>query len=370
MKIGVPSEIKDREQRVGLTPGSVQELTRRGHQVMVQSQAGLGIGAYDATYEAAGATIGADAAAIFDAAEMIIKVKEPLAPERAMLRSDQILFTYLHLAPDAPQATELLESGVTAIAYETVTDNAGGLPLLAPMSKVAGRMAVQAAAHSLEAPRGGAGILIGGVPGVAAAKVVVIGGGVVGENSTEIAVGMGANVTVLDRSLDVLDHLAARFGPSISTEYSTSEALERLVLDADVVIGAVLVKGAKAPKLVTREMVTAMNPGAVLVDVAIDQGGAFETSHATTHSDPTYVVDDVVHYCVANMPGAVPRTSTYALNNSTLPYAIRLADQGLDAVRNDPHLQNGLNVIGGTITEPAVAEALDLPYVKPTVALG
>jgi len=366
MQIGVPSEIKDKEQRVGLTPGSVQELTRRGHEVEVQAGAGLGIGASDADYLAAGASIGDDAEAVFAKAEMIVKVKEPQAVERAMLRRDQTLFTYLHLAPDPDQANDLIASGVTAIAYETVTDGEAGLPLLAPMSKVAGRMAVQAAAHSLEAPQGGAGLLIGGVPGVASAKVVVIGGGVVGENSVEIAVGMGAQVTVLDRSIEVLDDLSARFGTAIETEYSTAAALERLVLDADVVIGAVLVKGAKAPKLVTAEMVRAMRKGSVLVDVAIDQGGAFETSHATTHTDPTYVVDGVVHYCVANMPGAVPKTSTYALNNSTLPFVLQLADKGaMAAMADNAHLRNGLNVIDGRVTEPAVAEALGVAWVDP-----
>jgi alanine dehydrogenase len=365
MQIGVPKEIKDAEQRVGLTPGSVRELVAHGHAVVVQTEAGIGIGASDDLYEAAGATIADDARQVFDQAEMIVKVKEPQPVERAMLRPDHLLFTYLHLAPDPAQTKDLIESGATCIAYETVTDDDGGLPLLAPMSKVAGRMAIQAAAHSLEAPQGGAGLLMGGVPGVAPAKVVVIGGGVVGENSVEMAIGLGADVTVLDRSLPVLDRLSARFSASLKPVYSTRAALEALVIDADVVVGAVLVKGARAPKLVSAEMVTAMRKGSVLVDVAIDQGGAFETSKATTHSEPTYIVDGVVHYCVANMPGAVPKTSTYALNNSTLPFVLALADKGAGrALQDDPHLRNGLNVSGGHVTELAVAESLDLPFVS------
>ncbi len=370
MHIGVPKEIKDRELRVGLTPNSVRELVGRGHEVTVQTDAGIGIGATDADYQAVGAAVVSDAAQVFQTAEMIVKVKEPQAIERAMLDKGHLLFTYLHLAPDPEQTRDLVTSGATCIAYETVTDSDGELPLLAPMSKVAGRMAVQAGAHSLEAPQGGSGRLLGGVPGVAPAKVVVIGGGVVGRNSIEMAVGLGADVTVLDRQTDVLDELSARFGPSLRTIYSTQSALEDLVIDADLVIGAVLIKGAKAPKLVTADMIKAMRPGSVVVDVAIDQGGCMETSRATTHSDPTYVVDDVVHYCVANMPGAVPQTSTYALNNVTLPYTIALADKGAKvALADDPHLLNGLNVANGAITEPAVAEALGADYVTPSEAI-
>ena len=366
MRIGVPKEIKNHEQRVGLTPTSVRELVAHGHEVLVETNAGIGIGADDAAYRSAGASIATSATAIFDSAEMIVKVKEPQAVERAMLHAGQTLFAYLHLAPDAAQTHDLINSGATCIAYETVTDHHGGLPLLAPMSKVAGRMSIQAAAHALEAPAGGAGLLLGGVPGVAPAKVAVIGGGVVGENAIEMAVGLGADVTVLDRSLAVLDRLSARFGASLRTIYSTRSALEEYVIDADVVIGAVLVKGARAPKLVTAEMVRRMRTGSVLVDVAIDQGGAFETSHATTHADPTYVVDGVVHYCVANMPGAVPKTSTYALNNSTLPFALVLADKGVrQALADDPHLRNGLNVAKGQVTEMAVAEAFGLPFADP-----
>jgi len=370
MKIGVPTEIKDAELRVGLTPTSVHELTARGHEVVVQSGAGGGIGADDEAYRRAGATIAAVADEVFAEAEMVVKVKEPQAIERAMLREGQLLFTYLHLAPDPDQAKDLMTSGATCIAYETVTDDDGDLPLLAPMSKVAGRMAIQAGAHSLEASQGGAGLLLGGVPGVASAKVVVIGGGVVGENAVEMAIGLGARVTVLDRQVEVLDALAARFGTALETVYSTSVALQELVVDADLVVGAVLVKGDRAPKLVTADMVKAMRPGSVLVDVAIDQGGAMETSRPTTHSDPTYVVDGVVHYCVANMPGAVPRTSTYALNNSTLPFVISLADKGAkQAMSDNQHLRNGLNVAGGAITEPAVASALGLDHVPADRAL-
>lgn len=370
MHVGVPKEVKDAELRVGLTPGSVHELTARGHQVSVETNAGIGIGATDADYEAQGATVVASAEEVFATAEMIVKVKEPQAAERAMLRENQILFTYLHLAPDPEQAKGLISSGATCIAYETVTDNNGELPLLAPMSKVAGRMAIQAGAHSLEAPQGGAGLLLGGVPGVQSGKVVVIGGGVVGENAIEMALGLGAQVAVLDRKIEVLDQLAARFGAALETVYSTSFALNELVLDADLVVGAVLVKGDRAPRLVTADMIKAMRPGSVVVDVAIDQGGCMETSRATTHSEPTYVVDDVVHYCVANMPGAVPRTSTYALNNSTLPFTLAIADKGVKrALTDDAHLLNGLNVAGGEITELAVASALGLNYVDPQRAI-
>lgn len=370
MRVGVPKEVKVDEDRVGLTPTSVRELVAHGHSVVVERAAGRGIGADDDDYRDAGATIEAEAASIFEQADLIVKVKEPQAAERQMLRPGQTLFTYLHLAPDPDQARDLVDSGAVCIAYETVTDDAGHLPLLAPMSAVAGRMAVQAGAHCLEAPAGGAGLLIGGVPGVPPAKVVIIGGGVVGENATEIAVGMGADVTVLDRAHPVLEHLASRFGAAVSTVYSTAAALESLVIGADLVIGAVLLKGARAPRLVTKEMVSVMRRGSVLVDVAIDQGGCMETSRPTTHRDPTYVVDDVVHYAVANMPGAVPQTSTYALNNATLRFVMALADKGIRrALEDDPHLRNGLNVSRGVITEPAVAEALSLPYVDPADAL-
>ena len=370
MHVGVPKEVKVAERRVGLTPTGVRELVAHGHSVVVETEAGVGIGAPDDDYLAAGATIAPDAAAVWDSAEMIVKVKEPQAPERAMLTADQVLFTYLHLAPDVPQTEDLLDSGATCIAYETVTDPNGGLPLLAPMSQVAGRMSVQAGAHCLEAPNGGAGLLLGGVPGVPSAKTLVIGGGVVGENAIEMAIGLGSQVTVLDRNLDVLDRLSRRFGAELETVYSTRAALEDLVLEADLVIGAVLVKGATAPKLVTEDMVREMKPGSVLVDVAIDQGGCFETSRPTTHAEPTYVMHDVVHYCVANMPGGVPRTSTYALNNATLPYTLALADHGpRDALLADPYFLGGLNVAGGMMTESHVAEAQGLDYVDPAEAL-
>lgn len=371
MLIGVPKEIKNNEFRVGMTPTSVREAITHGHQVIVETEAGVGIGRTDDDYRAQGAEIVDTAEEIFARADMVVKVKEPQAIERKQLRDGQILFTYLHLAPDPEQTKDLVESGAVCIAYETVTDNKGRLPLLAPMSQVAGRMSVQAGAHCLERAQGGQGILIGGVPGVAAAKVVVIGGGVVGENAIQMAVGVGADVTVLDRNLDVLNHLAERFGPALTTMYSTSAALEQTVLEADLVIGGVLVKGAAAPKLVTREMVSGMKTGSVLVDVAIDQGGCFETSKATTHADPTFVVDDVVHYCVANMPGAVPRTSTHALNNATLPYTLMLADRGFkDALLSSEHFLNGLNVINGKVTEEAVARDLNYEYVPPRDALA
>ena len=370
MRIGVPAEIKEDEDRVGLTPNSVRELVAHGHEVVVEAGAGHGIGADDDAYRTVGATIAPDAPPVFDQAELIVKVKEPQHAERMQLRPGQGLFTYLHLAPDPEQAKDLLASQAVCIAYETVTDDRGQLPLLSPMSMVAGRMAVQAGAHCLEAPVGGAGLLIGGVPGVPPAKVVIIGGGVVGENATEIAVGMGADVTVLDRNQQVLDHLASRFGASLTTVYSTAAALEELVVGADLVIGAVLVKGARAPKLVTADMISRMGNGSVVVDVAIDQGGSMETSRPTTHTDPTYVVDGVVHYAVANMPGAVPRTSTYALNNATLRFVLALADKGLaEAMRDDSHLRNGLNVSRGVITEQAVADALGLDYVDPVNVL-
>ncbi|RJF86650.1 alanine dehydrogenase [Oleomonas cavernae] len=371
MRIGVPKEIKNNEFRVGLTPGSVQEFTAHGHQVVVESKAGIGIGASDGDYQAAGAAIAAEPAEIFAGADMIVKVKEPQAGERRMLRPGQILFTYLHLAPDPEQTRDLVASGAVCIAYETVTDAQGGLPLLAPMSQVAGKLAVQAGASALERAHGGAGILIGGVPGVPPANVVVIGGGVVGENAIEVALGMGADVTVLDRALPVLDRLAKRFGPSLTTQYSTRAAFDQLLPAADLVIGAVLVAGAAAPRLVTAAHVKAMRPGSVLVDVAIDQGGCFETSHATTHENPTYVVDGVVHYCVANMPGAVPRTSTFALNNATLPFGLAIADKGYrQALLESPHLKAGLNVHRGQVTYAAVARDLGYAYAAPELALA
>jgi alanine dehydrogenase len=371
MLIGVPSEIKDQEYRVGLTPASVREIVAHGHEVLVQSRAGAGIGAADAEYQAAGARIAADAEEVFARAQMIVKVKEPQAVERARLRRGQVLFTYLHLAPDPEQTRGLIESGAVCIAYETITSPRGGLPLLAPMSEVAGRMAVQAGAHCLEKAQGGMGILLGGVAGVAAAKIVILGAGVVGTNAAQIAVGSGARVVVMDRNIDALRRIDELFGARVMTIFSNRDNLEKHVLSADLVIGAVLVPGAAAPKLVSREMVARMKPGSVLVDVAIDQGGCFETSRATTHSHPTYVVDGVVHYCVANMPGGVPRTSTYALNNATLPYVLELAARGYrDAMKRDPHLLAGLNVHEGKVTNREVAEALGLAYTEPSAVLA
>lgn len=370
MRVGVPTEIKSGERRVGLTPGSVAELVAHGHEVLVQRGCGDGIGATPEDYEDAGGMLVDDAAGVFAKADLIVKVKEPQPEERALLRPGQVLFTYLHLAPDPDQTRDLVASGATCIAYETITDDDGGLPLLAPMSQVAGRLSVQAGAHCLEVAQGGAGVLPGGVPGVAPAKVVVIGGGVVGVNAIEMAIGLGADVTVLDRDLNVLDRLSRRFGASLGTVYSTVATLRAEVLSADLVIGAVLVKGARAPKLVTAEMVSAMRDGSVLVDVAIDQGGCFETSRPTTHADPTFVVDGVVHYCVANMPGAVPRTSALALNNATLPYTLRLADHGVKTeLTQDPRFAAGLNVHGGMVTEPAVAKDLGYDFVDPITAL-
>ncbi len=370
MRIGVPKEIKNHEYRVGLTPESVREVVAHGHEVVVETGAGAGIGAGDEAYRAAGATVLSTAREVFDAARMIVKVKEPQAVERAMLRPDHVLFTYLHLAPDPEQTADLVKSGATCIAYETVTDPRGGLPLLAPMSQVAGRLSIQAGATALEKAHGGAGVLLGGVPGVAAAKVVVIGGGVVGAHAITMALGLGADVTVLDRSLDVLANLSSRFGPALTTVYSTRAAVEQYVLEADLVIGAVLVPGAAAPKLVTADHVRRMKPGSVVVDVAIDQGGCFETSRPTTHTDPTYVVDEVVHYCVANMPGAVPRTSTHALNNATLPYTLALADLGYtEALLQNPNFLKGLNVHRGKVTCEAVAMALGYPFIDPRDAL-
>ncbi len=359
MRIGVPKEIKVHEYRVGLTPASVQEAVLHGHEVLIEQGAGVAIGLLDADYIAAGARIAENAEQVFAEAEMIVKVKEPQPSEWVRLREDQILFTYLHLAPDPAQAQGLMDSGCTAVAYETVTDGRGGLPLLAPMSEVAGRMSIQAGAHCLEMEQGGRGMLLGGVPGVAAARVVIIGGGVVGTNAARMAMGMEASVTVLDRSLRRLNELDMQFGPMLNTIFSTTAAIEQYVTGADLVIGAVLVPGAAAPKLVTRELVSKMQPGSVLVDVAIDQGGCFETSKPTTHANPTYVVDDVVHYCVANMPGAVARTSTFALNNATLPFVLALANKGWKgAMRADAHLAEGLNVHAGHIANKAVAEAL------------
>jgi alanine dehydrogenase len=371
MRIGVPKEIKNHEYRVGLVPSSVQELVHNGHQVMVQKDAGIGAGLTDADYIAAGATIVDDADKIFAEADMIVKVKEPLAVERKKLRKGQILFTYLHLAPDAEQTHDLIASGAICIAYETVTSSNGSLPLLTPMSEVAGRLAPQVGAHSLEKAQGGRGVLLGGVPGVPAAEVVILGGGVSGTHAATIAVGMGAKVTVVDRSAEALKRLATQFGTSISTVFSTRSAIEELVRRADLLIGTVLVPGAAAPKLVTHDMVRTMKPGSVIVDVAIDQGGCVETSHATTHSDPTYVVDGVVHYCVANMPGAVARTSTFALNNVTLPFALSLANNGWKkALTQDVHLRNGLNVFEGKVVCEPVALAHNLPYVKAETAIG
>jgi alanine dehydrogenase len=370
MLVGSPKEIKKAERRVGLTPGSVRELVAHGNDVIVEKNAGVGIGAADDAYRAAGAKIVDAAEQVWADAELVVKVKEPQATERAQLSEDQVLFTYLHLAPDPEQTSDLVKSGATCIAYETVTDSRGGLPLLAPMSQVAGRMSIQAGAHCLEAPNHGAGLLLGGVPGVKAANVVVIGGGVVGEHAIQMAAGLGAEVVVLDKDIAVLDRLARRFGTALQTVYSTAAAVEEWVLDADLVIGAVLVKGDRAPRLVSASLVHQMRPGSVLVDVAIDQGGCFETSRPTTHEDPTYLVDDVVHYCVANMPGAVPRTSTYALNNATLPFTLALADKGAkQALFDDPNFLGGLNVCKGTITEEHVARALGYEYVAPEKAL-
>jgi alanine dehydrogenase len=370
MRVGCPKEIKNHEYRVGLTPGSVREYSAHGHEVLVETGAGAGIGADDNAYRAAGARIASAASEVFAKSDMIVKVKEPQPGEWTQLREGQILYTYLHLAPDPEQTKGLLASGVTAVAYETVTDDRGGLPLLAPMSEVAGRLSIQAGATALQKANGGRGVLLGGVPGVLPAKVAVIGGGVVGLHAARMAAGLSADVTVIDRSIPRLRQLDDIFAGRIHTRYSTVEALEEECFSADLVIGAVLIPGAAAPKLVTREMLSGMKKGAVLVDVAIDQGGCFETSHATTHSDPTYEVDGVIHYCVANMPGAVPVTSAHALNNATLHYGLQLADKGLKALVDEPHLRNGLNVHKGRITNAAVAEALGYEMAEPRKVLA
>lgn len=370
MRVGVPREIKTHEYRVGLTPGAVREYVHAGHDIVVETGAGTGIGAGDDLYRKAGARIAGTAAEIFSIAEMIVKVKEPQPGEWAQLRSGQMLFTYLHLAADPAQARGLIESGCTAIAYETVTDARGGLPLLAPMSEVAGRLSIEAAGCALQRHRGGRGLLLGGVPGVKPAHVVVLGGGVVGTHAARMAAGLGAEVTVLDRSLPRLRELDELFQGRVRTRYSTIDAIEQEVLSADAVIGAVLVAGASAPRLVTRAMLKSMKPGSVIVDVAIDQGGCFETSHPTTHAEPTYEVDGIIHYCVANMPGAVPLTSSEALNNATLPFGLALAARGLAAIAGNPHLAAGLNVHRGRLTHKAAADSLGLPYMPPEQAIA
>ena len=370
MKIGIPKEIKILEFRVGMTPAGAHEVISEGHEVIVETNAGMGIGESDAAYEAVGATVVATPEEVFSAADMIVKVKEPQLNECEMLRPDQVLFTYLHLAPDPKQTAALVKSGTTAIAYETVTADDGSLPLLTPMSEVAGRLAIQAGAFALQKTNGGCGKLLGGVPGVKPAKVVVIGGGVSGANAADMAVGLGADVTILDRSLPRLRELDDIWGGRVHTVYSTKHAIEELSADADLIVGAVLVAGAAAPKLVSAQNVKDMQPGSVLVDISIDQGGCFETSHATTHADPTYVVDDVVHYCVANMPGAVPRTSTFALTNATLPFVKSLANLGWkEALTRDPHLANGLNVHAGHVNHEAVARDLGYDYLSAADAL-
>lgn len=371
MLIGVPKEIKNHEYRVGLTPSSAREIIDHGHRVLIETNAGTGIGAADSDYIKAGAEIAATAEQVFAQADMIIKVKEPQASERKLLRPDQILFTYLHLAPDPNQCADLIASGAVCIAYETVTQNGGGLPLLAPMSEVAGRMSIQAGAHCLEKAHGGSGILLGGVAGVAPAKVVILGAGVVGSNAAQIAVGMRAQVIVIDRYIDALRRIDALLDSRAMTVFSNRDNIEQHVRSADLVIGSVLIPGAAAPKLVSSQLVSEMKSGSVVVDVAIDQGGCFATSHATTHADPTYVVNQVVHYCVANMPGAVPRTSTYALNNATLPYILQLADKGWkQAMKDNAHLMHGLNVCHGKVTCKEVATALDIAFVAADAMLG
>jgi alanine dehydrogenase len=363
MRVGVPKEIKNHEYRVGLTPASVAELVHAGHEVVVETGAGMGIDFPDKAYEKAGATILPNAAAVFEGADMIVKVKEPQPGEIAMLKPRHLLFTYLHLAADKPQAEGLMKSGATCIAYETVTSRSGALPLLKPMSEVAGRMSIQVGAHYLEKEQGGRGVLLGGVPGVAPAKVAILGGGVAGINAAQMATGQRADVTIYDINNDRLAELDMHFGSTIKTAFASKATIAQAITEAELVIGAVLVPGAAAPKLVTRDMLKTMKRGSVLVDIAIDQGGCFETSHATTHDDPVYTIDGVIHYCVANMPGAVARTSAFALNNATLPFALKLANLGAEkAMAEDPHLANGLNVSGGKIRHQAVAEALDLPF--------
>jgi alanine dehydrogenase len=370
MLVGVPKEIKDSEFRVGLVPSTVRELTAKSHRVLVEQGAGLGAGLGDADYQAAGAEIVPDADAVFGQAELVVKVKEPLAVERKKLRPGQVLFTYLHLAADPAQAADLMASGAIAIAYETVTSPEGALPLLTPMSEVAGRMAPHVGARCLEKENGGRGVLLGGVPGVPPADVVIIGGGVAGSHAALISVGMGATVTVVDRNPEALRRIARELGARVRTVFSTRDAIETLCRRADLVVASVLIPGAAAPKLITAETVRAMKPGAVIVDIAIDQGGCAETSRPTTHSAPTYTVDEVVHYCVTNMPGAVSRTSTFALNNVTLPFVLALADKGYRrALGQDPHLRRGLNVHEGNITYKAVAEALKLKFTPPEAAL-
>ncbi len=371
MKIGVPKEIKILEYRVGMTPSGVKELASDGHEVFVETNAGMGIGMTDQDYKNAGATIMSTAKEVFDIAELVVKVKEPQLKECEMLRKDQVLFTYLHLAADPDQAAALVKSGVTAIAYETVTASDGSLPLLTPMSEVAGRLSIQAGAFSLQKANGGRGVLLGGVPGVMPGQVLVIGGGVSGTHAAEMAIGLGAEVTILDRSITRLRQLNDIFGSRINTQYSTKDAIDSLVIESDLVIGAVLIAGAAAPKLVTKEHVKAMRSGAVMVDISIDQGGCFETSRPTTHAEPTYVIDDVVHYCVTNMPGAVPRTSTFALTNATLPFVKALAGMGWrEALKNDKHLANGLNVHNGQINFEAVANELGYDYLSAEAAIS
>jgi len=371
MRIGVPKEIKVHEYRVGLTPSSVRELVAQGHEVLVERGAGGGIGATDAVYEKAGARIAADAAQVFAEADLVVKVKEPQASEIARLRPGQVLFTYLHLAPDPEQCKGLMASGAVCIAYETVTQPGGGLPLLAPMSEVAGRMAIQAGGHCLEKAHGGMGVLLGGVPGVPPARIVILGAGVVGLNAAQAAVGSGAVVVAIDRNIDALRRLDHVLGARVVTVFSHRDSIEHHVRAADLVVGGVLIPGAAAPRLVTRDLVAQMKPGSVVVDVAIDQGGCFETSRPTTHAEPTFVVDGVVHYCVANMPGAVPRTSTYALNNATLPFTLQLANLGWKkALAANPHLRAGLNVCEGRVTHREVADALGHAFHEPTTLLG
>lgn len=370
MLVGVPKEIKNHEYRIGMTPAGVRELTRHGHKVLVEENAALAIGISNEQYLQAGATLCKTRDEIFDAAELIVKVKEPQPEECRQLHPGQILFTYLHLAPDPQQAQLLAASGAIAIAYETVTDNEGRLPLLTPMSEVAGRMSIQAGAHCLEISEGGNGTLLGGVPGVPPGKVVVLGGGTVGENAARMAMGLGADVSILDINLERLKSLDTVYGPRLKTLYSTTEILEESVFSADLVVGGVLIPGAAAPKLVTADMIKKMKKGSVIVDVAIDQGGCFETSHATTHANPTYLVDGVVHYCVANMPGAVARTSTFALTQATLPYVLSVANKGMNALVENKNLRNGLNIFKGEVTCEAVAIALGYDYVSPETVLG